>query len=53
MSQTTERAIESYVQAILSKRGGWEAGAIGEWDEGQALFPARVLAFLQETQPKL
>ncbi len=53
MPQTTEKAFESYVQEILLKQGRWTVGNISEWDKERALFPARVAAFLQETQPKL
>ncbi|MCC6347669.1 MAG: type I restriction endonuclease subunit R, partial [Nitrospirales bacterium] len=49
---TTEKAFESYVEHILLNQSGWKAGAIAEWDRERALFPAQVLAFLQETQPK-
>jgi type I restriction enzyme R subunit len=52
LSQTTERAFESYVELMLRQRG-WEPGALAEWDVEQALFPATVCAFLEATQPKL
>jgi type I restriction enzyme, R subunit len=52
MSQTNELAFESYVETILS-RSGWQAGDLDEWDVDQALFPARIFALLQDTQPKL
>jgi type I restriction enzyme, R subunit len=51
--QTTERAFESYVEIILRERAGWRSGALAEWDVERALFPARVFAFLPDTQPKL
>jgi type I restriction enzyme, R subunit len=53
MSQTNERAFESYVETILLEKAGWKAGALADWDETRALFGADVLAFLQDTQPKL
>ena len=53
MPQTNEKAFESYVETILLNQAGWHAGALAEWDETCALFPARITAFLQETQPKL
>jgi len=53
MAQTNERAFESYVETILREKSGWKAGDLAEWDESRALFPARVIAFLQETQLKL
>ncbi len=53
MSQTTERAFETYVEEILLTRGGWKSGSNAEWDKERALFPARVFAFIQNTQPNL
>lgn len=52
MSQTTERAFESYVETLL-QRGGWHSGTNAEWDVGRALFPARIYAFLEQTQPSI
>ncbi|UBU62005.1 DEAD/DEAH box helicase family protein [Acidithiobacillus ferrooxidans] len=52
MSQTTEKAFESYVEQILVE-GGWLPGTNAEWDKARALFPARVFAFIEATQPKL
>jgi type I restriction enzyme R subunit len=53
MSQTNERAFETYVEEILLTRGGWTCGSNAEWDKERALFPAQVFAFLADTQPKL
>ena len=53
MSQTNERAFETYVEEILLTRGGWKPGRDAEWDKDRALFPAQVFAFIQDTQPKL
>ena len=53
MSQTTEKAFESYVTEILLTQSGWQVGDRAEWDKGYALFPAQVCAFLAATQPKL
>ena len=53
MSQTNERAFETYVEEILLTRGGWKSGSNAEWDKERALFPAQVFAFIQDTQPKL
>ncbi|MBU6402741.1 MAG: DEAD/DEAH box helicase family protein, partial [Verrucomicrobia bacterium] len=53
MSQTTERVFESYVEEILLTKGGWRSGTNAEWDKERALFPARIFAFLQDTQPAL
>jgi hypothetical protein len=53
MSQTNERAFETYVEEILLTRGGWKSGSNAEWDKERALFPAQVFAFIQATQEKL
>ncbi len=53
MSQTTERAFESYVEEILLKQGGWKSGSNSEWDKEKALFPTQIFSFIEETQPKL
>ena len=53
MSQTNERAFETYVEEILLTRGGWKSGSNAEWDKERALFPAQVFAFIADTQPKL
>ncbi|MBK6728414.1 MAG: type I restriction endonuclease subunit R [Xanthomonadales bacterium] len=53
MPQTNEKAFETYVEEILLTRGGWKSGSNAEWDKERALFPARVFAFVEETQPKL
>lgn len=51
--QTTERAFEFHVENLLLKQGGWQSGTNAEWDKARALFPARVFAFIEATQPKL
>lgn len=53
MSQTYEKAFETYVEEILLNRGGWKSGSNAEWDKDRALFPAQVFAFIADTQPKL
>jgi len=53
MPQTNERAFESYVEEMLLTGSGWEQGTNAEWDVEQALFPARIIAFIQDTQAKL
>jgi len=50
--QTNERAFETHVEQILAKVG-WQNGTNSEWSVEHALFPARVFAFLEATQPKL
>lgn len=51
--KTTENAFEAYVEEILLTKGGWHLGTNAEWDKDRALFPARVISFIAETQPKL
>ena len=51
-SQTKETSFESYIATILTECSGWTPGSNADWDVDRALFPAQVLAFLQETQPK-
>lgn len=51
-SQTNERAFEATVESMLVE-GGWYKGDVAEWDVEQALFSARVVAFLQAAQPEL
>jgi type I restriction enzyme R subunit len=53
MSQTNERAFETYVEEILLTRGRWTSGSNAEWDKERALFPAQVFAFIADTQSKL
>ena len=51
-SHTKELAFESTVESMLLD-GGWRKGDLGEWDVDRALFPARALAFIRDTQPEL
>jgi len=53
MSQTTEKAFESYVEEILLSQSGWYPVDVSGWDKEQALFPSQIVAFLQDSQPKL
>ena len=50
-SQTNERAFESTVQSMFMA-GGWRPGDLAEWNVERALFPARAVAFMQESQPE-
>lgn len=52
-TQTNERAFEAHVEEVLLERSGWDPGTNVEWDVERALFPARVFAFLQDTQDKV
>jgi type I restriction enzyme R subunit len=51
--QTNERAFELYVEDVLLKQGGWQPGTNADWDVDRALFPSRICAFLEATQPTL
>lgn len=53
MSQTNEKAFETYVETMLLTRAGWRAGDLADWNAEHALFPALIFTFLQETQAKL
>ena len=51
-SHTEELAFEATVESMLLD-GGWLKGDREEWDVGRALFPARAIAFMRDTQPEL
>jgi len=51
--QTNEKVFETYVEEILLTRSGWQSGANAEWHRDQALFPAQVVGFIQDTQTSL
>ena len=54
MNQTREAAFESYVETLLLGGGvGWQPGNLGDWDIENALFPAEVCAFIEDSQPRL
>lgn len=52
MSTTNENAFETHLVQVLAA-GGWQPGTNAEWDKARALFPARLFAFIEATQPKL
>lgn len=52
MSQTTEKAFETYVEQMLLAKG-WQQGSVSEWDQERALFPGQIIAFIAATQPQL
>ena len=52
MAQTSEKAFETTLEQMLTE-GGWLPGTNAEWDKARALFPARVFAFIEATQPRL
>ena len=45
----TEQAFETNVESMLVE-AGWRTGDLGEWDVDRALFPARAVAFIRDTQ---
>ena len=51
-THTGEFAFEATVESMLLD-GGWRKGDLGEWAVDRALFPARALAFICDTQPDL
>jgi type I restriction enzyme, R subunit len=51
--QTNERAFEVHVEEVLLNQCAWQTGTNAEWDVERALFPARIFAFIKDTQPKL
>ena len=53
MSETNEKAFETYVEETLLTKGGWTSGSNAQWDKERALFPAQVFTFIQDSQPKL
>ena len=46
----TEQAFETNVESMLLG-SGWRKGDLAEWDVDRALFPARAVAFIRDTQP--
>ncbi len=50
-----ESAVASFESAVASMlaEGGWRTGDRAEWDVERALFPERVTAFIEATQPEL
>ena len=52
MSQTNEKAFETYLEEILFTQSGWIKGSNKDWNKDSALFPGHVLSFIQSTQPK-
>jgi type I restriction enzyme R subunit len=52
MSQTNEKAFESYVEQMLLAKG-WQAGSVKDWNKDRALFPAQITDFIAATQTPL
>ncbi len=53
MSQTNEKAFETYLEEILFTQSGWAKGTNKDWDKDLALFPSHIFTFIEETQPKI
>ncbi len=53
MKATTEKAFETYIEESLLYKGGWNQGTNKEWDRKNAIFPARIISFIKDTQEKL
>ena len=51
MAGHTERDFEMAIEAELTSSGGYETRSPNAYDEAQALFPAVVTGFLNESQP--
>lgn len=50
MRATTEKAFEAYIEECLLDKGGWLNGTNKDWDKKNALFPAGIISFIQNTQ---
>ena len=48
-----EETFEALIEAHLVDHGGYESGAPDAYDRDRALLPDTVLAFVQDTQPKV
>lgn len=51
MSQTNEKAFETYLEEILYTQSGWNKGSNKDWDKDRALFPGHIVDFIKDTQP--
>ena len=49
----TEETFEALIEAHLVEHGGYESGAPDTYDRDLALLTDTVLAFVQDTQPKV
>ena len=52
-NQTSEQVFESYIEQTLLKKSGWKLGTNKEWNKKTALFPERIIDFIQSSQPRL
>lgn len=53
MSKHIERRFEEAIEeSLTSPAGGYQKGHAGAYDAARALFPAEVLAFIRDSQPK-
>jgi type I restriction enzyme R subunit len=53
INKTKEQNFESYVEQTLIEKSGWKKGDLTEWIKKTALFPARIIDFIQSSQPRL
>jgi type I restriction enzyme, R subunit len=53
MKPTTEKAFETYIEETLYEKNHWQKLDVKLWDKENALFPDSIMAFIQDTQPKL
>src|SRR5205809_7106304 len=51
-TDTSEKGLESLIVAALTSQVGYEAGDAMDYDRDHAVDLAKLLAFLEETQPK-
>lgn len=49
----TEETLETLIEAYLIEAGGYEKGAPTAYDRTRAMLPQTVLAYIQDTQPKV
>jgi type I restriction enzyme R subunit len=52
MSITTEKTFETAIVESLTEKGGWMLGNAQAFDRKLALFPATIIDFLQDSQPR-
>ena len=49
----TEETLEALIEAYLVDAGGYQKGTPAEYDRTRALLPQTLLAFIEDTQPKV
>ena len=53
INKTKEQNFKSYVEQTLIEKSGWKKGDLTEWNKKTAIFPARIIDFIQSSQPRL